>query len=556
MTTKLLSLSITQICEMIDTLHPCMDDYLFVYDFVDDFYYISPVAVERFALPAYHFHQVEETHRGFVNPDDVDMLSADLVQLKNGEKSFHNLQYRWLSISGDSIWINCRGTVIECQQGHRCLFGCINEIGTVQKADNISGLLGVSSLQSYLTSFNCLHSEGYLLRLGIDDFKEINEKLGSDYGDMLLRHIASCISECLHPEQKVYRLSGDEFLVLDFTGKTREQAITQYKEIRKALDTFVEQNQYEAVFTISGGILPCIDSLHYTFSDKMKLSEFSLNEAKRRGKNCCYCFSQEDYDKFLRRRHLTQLLRSSVNHNCEGFELYLQPLYSSSSKSLYGAESLLRFHTQEYGMVSPVEFIPILEDTGLIIPVGKWVLHRSLEMCSKIQTYFPHFRISINISYIQIIKSDIITDIIQAVSQHQLSPADVIIELTESGRLDSNLRIEKLLSKLREFGIHLALDDFGTGYSNFHYLNELKPDIIKIDRSFTLKALENEYEYNLLSLMSDMVHNLNLKMCIEGIETNLELDRMSQILPDYCQGYFFGRPCSYTDFVNAFILVH
>lgn len=546
-------LSVPQLSKFIDLLHPCMDDYLYIYDFKNDFYYISPQAVKRFALPSHQFHDVTANLKKFVYPVDFYGLSEDLTLVISGKKDFHNMQYRWLSTSGDPIWINCRGYVVKEDGKPYYMIGCINEIGVKQKADNVSGLLGITSLQSYLTDHSYSLSHGYLLHLGLDDFKEINEKLGSDYGDMILRRTAECISSCIKSSQMLFRAVSDEFLLLDIQNDNIKSAVSLYKAIRQTVDEFVEANHYEAVFTISGGILPCKDMHGHSFSDIMKLSEFSLNEAKRDGKNRSYIFQQADYDSFLRHRKITQLLRKSVNHNFEGFEAYLQPLFDTATNTLYGAESLMRFRTEEFGMISPVEFIPILEETGLIMPAGKWMLHKSLSLCHEIQSARPGFRISINISYIQVMKSNIISEIISAVTAHGISPANVIIELTESGLLESDTRVTKLVSHLKENGIRLALDDFGTGYSNFHYLNELKPDIIKIDRSFTLKALENDYEYQLLSLMSNMVHSLNLKMCIEGIETTDDLRKMNQLSPDYCQGYYFGKPCPYQEFKEQYL---
>ena len=151
-------------------------------------------------------------------------------------------------------------------------------------------------------------------------------------------------------------------------------------------------------------------------------------------------------------------------------------------------------------------------------------------------------------------KSDIINEIAAAVTEHDINPSNVVVELTESGLLESDTRFTRLWATLKEKGIRLALDDFGTGYSNFHYLYDLKPDIIKIDRSFTAKALTNEYDYNLLSLMSGMVHNLNLKICVEGIETEEECNRILELSPDYSQGFYFGRPCPYQQFKESFVL--
>lgn len=546
-------LSVAQIYAIIDLLHPCMDDYLYIYDFINDFYYISPEAVDRFALPDYQFHDVITTHKKFVYPVDLYDLLEDIKQVISGQKDFHNMQYRWLSVTGEPIWINCRGYSIKENGKPSYLVGCINEIGTKQKADNVSGLLGISGLQSFAEENASRYSDGYLLRLGLDDFKEVNEKLGSDYGDMILRRTSECISSCIKPSQKLFRADADEFILVDTQSTNIRDAVEQYKAIRQTIDEFVEGNRYEAVYTVSCGILPSADLKKHSFSDIMKLSEFALHEAKRNGKNRSYIFKQEDYDKFIRRKKVTQLLRQSVNHDFAGFEAYFQPLFDANTNELYGAESLMRFHTEEFGMISPMEFIPLLEETGLIMPAGKWMLNTSLQRCREIQAVRPNFRISINISYIQVMKSNIINEIISAVTAHDISPNNVIIELTESGLLESDTRVTKLVSNLKKNGIHLALDDFGTGYSNFHYLNELKPDIIKIDRSFTLKALENDYEYQLLSLMSNMVHSLNLKMCIEGIETTDDLDKMNRLSPDYCQGYYFGKPCPYEDFVTLYL---
>ena len=548
-------ITVEQLCRLIDMLHPCMDDYLYVYDLENDYYYISPEAIKHFMLPAVEFKNVVENHSKFVYPQDIDELQKDLQEILAGKKDFHNLQYRWLSRHGEPIWINCRGHVIHNEDGTpKYMIGCINEIGAKQKADNVSGLLGMSSMRSFFEEHVTSElKDGYLMRLGIDDFKEINEKLGIDYGDMVLRKTAECISDCILPGQTLYRAVSDEFLILDIQGRNAVHAAEQYQKIRQAIDHFVKNNHYEAVFTLSAGILNDSDCEGDSFSDIMRYSEFSLNEAKRRGKNRYYVFNEDDFERFMRRKRIIRLLRKSVNNNFEGFEAFLQPLINASSNTLYGAEALMRYRTEEYGMVSPVEFIPLLEETGLIIPVGKWMLHRSLELCHEIQQTVPQFRISINISYIQVMKSNIISELISAIGEHQVDPSTVIVELTESGLLSTDSRVAKLWVKLKEKGIQLALDDFGTGYSNFHYLNDLHPEIIKIDRSFTMKAIENEYEYKLLSLMSDMVHGMDVKVCVEGIENLEELEKMLKVTPDYCQGYYFGKPCSYQEFTEHFV---
>lgn len=550
---KLRNVTVDQLCEVIDLLYTSMDDYLYIYDFEHDFYYISPNAIKRFQIPENGFHNVIQNMKAFVYPPDYEDLVTDLTKIQNNETRFHNLQYRWLDSDNNPVWINSRGYVYIPEQKPTYMLGCINEIGNRQKADNISGLLGESSLHCYLKELFPHFPDGYLLRLGIDDFKGINEKLGMEYGDTILKQTAECITRCISPKQKLYSLPADEYMVLDFSGGTSKDARKLYKQIRRKIDQYVERHQYEAVFTISGGVLESNQTTDLSLSDIMKLSEFSLNEAKRRGRNQCYHFHNSDYDAFLKQKELKALLQKSVRNHFEGFEAYYQPLFSLADHTLYGAETLMRFRCEKYGIVSPAEFIPALEETGLIIPLGRWILHEGLSACKTIRQWIPEFRISVNVSYVQIMKSDIIDEILRATEEYDIPTSQVVIELTESGALESDVHLSKLWSKIREKGIRLALDDFGTGYSNFHYLYDLQPDIIKIDRSFTAKAMENDYEYNLLSLMSGMVHNLNLKICIEGIETEEEKRRIMEFAPDYSQGFYFGKPCPFDQFMEQFI---
>ena len=213
----------------------------------------------------------------------------------------------------------------------------------------------------------------------------------------------------------------------------------------------------------------------------------------------------------------------------------------------------MRFRCEDYGMVSPAEFIPLLEETTLIIPAGRWILHESLKMCKRIKQFIPSFHISVNLSYVQVLRSRIEDEIISAISQYELSPSDVMVELTESGLLESSTRFTEFWKKLRTAGVSLALDDFGTGYSNFRYLAELGPDMVKIDRTFTAEAMRSNYEYELLFLFSKMVHQLNLKVCVEGVETEHEFAKICQLPPEYIQGYYLGRPCAAEQFIAQFV---
>lgn len=546
--------SIDKFLEVINIFNPCIDDYLYILDFTNDFYYISPNAIERFNLSENQFYNVNVKLKELVYPADFELLLKDMEQISNKEKDFHNLQYRWMDKKGEPVWINCRGKVLKTEEGEpELLVGCINEIGCKQKADNVSGLLGESSLQNELRAADGERLSGFILRLGIDNFKEINENRGMDYGDMVLKRTAECIQTVISPNQKLYRIVADEFVVIDLNGGRVEDAVQLYKDIQGRIDGFIEENRYEVFYTISAGILNFSAVDDQSYYNLMRYAEFSLNEAKNGGKNKYYIYSQIDYDLFQRKKDIIHIMRQAVNHDFEGFEAYFQPIMDISKNRLFSAETLLRFRTPETGVITPNEFIPLLEESNLIIPVGKWVLYQAMEACSKIQKKIPDFRISVNLSYIQVLKSNILEDILSGIEKYQLKKGSILIELTESGFLESNTFFLNFCEGLKENGIPLALDDFGTGYSNFHYLYNLNPSTIKIDRSFTMKALSNSYEYNLLQHMIDMTHSIDLKLCVEGIETKQELNKICEMGPDYIQGFYFGKPYPLEQFMIDFV---
>ena len=543
-----------ELCSVIDLLSPSTDDYPYLIDFRTDFYYITPQALERFCIPKNEFHDVMEQHREFVYGPDYQLLKDEFKDLLSTERCTHNMEYRWLDLKRKPVWINCRGYLVrDDKMKPLYMMGCVNEIGEKQKADNVSGFLGEGALREYLKSLDGVLEKGCFLRLGIDHFKEINENFGWEYGDFVLRETAACISGCLSDNQKVYKMTADEFLILETISDSVQAVKELYGQVREAIDRFIEENEFAVMFTISGGILPLHNLGEKDYADAMKLCDFSLNQAKELGRNRYYIFQEKEYAKFLRKQELTQELREAVREGFRGFEAFYQPVFKAEDRSLYGAEALMRFSSEKFNMVSPAEFIPILEESGLIIPAGRWMMREAMGKCRKIRKSISEFRISINISQVQAAKSDVILDVAAEMERAGLEADALIIELTESDLLEDNINEKHFLTELKRMGIKLALDDFGTGYSNFHYLSELNPAIIKIDRSFTASAVADDGEYYLLNQFCNMIHNLHLKLCIEGVENEEEWAKIRRLQPDFSQGFMWGRPCRYEDFVQQFV---
>lgn len=541
-------------CGMIEAFDPCMDDYLYVFDVQNDQYYISKKSMKRFALPSFQFTHVLDTHRKFVYEEDIEMLEADLEKVMSGEKLEHNLTYRWMSVDGEPIWINCRGRIIIGADGKpQFLVGCINEVGTKPIADNVSGLLESFAIKDAWNQQHNTMTNGFVLRIGIDNFKTINEKLGVEYGDFIIHEVANCILDCIHEGQMVFRVVADEFLIIDTAGGTAKDAKALYRKVRNGVDHLISRNNYKAFFTISGGVISGETLGQIDYNELLKYTQFALSEAKARGKNQVYYFQVEDYEKFLRRRKILVELRKAVSNDFEGFDVFFQPIITRGGKDLYAAESLLRFWTSEKETVSPTEFIPILEESGLIIPVGKWVLHRALEMCVKCREKRPDFKVSVNLSYIQILKSNFFKDVTEALEQYKLRPDSLIIELTESGYVENSPAVRKLWEQLKDRGVLIAIDDFGTGYSNLQSIGNMMPNIIKLDRGFTVKALNNNYEHQLMDQIIQLIHSVDLKVCVEGVETMEELTEIERLSADCIQGYYYGKPCEKQAFYKDFV---
>lgn len=542
--------------DLIELFAPCMDDYLYIIDLQKNTFKISQAAVDRFMMSGNSFDDAVNSFQYFVYKEDRSMIAEDLQCIIEGKEKDHNLYYRWLDKNGMPVWINCRGKVIDDKDGKpHYLIGCVNEIGDTQRADNVSGLLGERELRSYISSHIKDSSSVYLIHIGIDGFNAINATLGVDYGNYVLKSVADCINSCLSDNQKLYHIVADEYMIIDLESHTKDDVMLLQKKICKKIEEFIISEKYKVVFTISTGIIYAKMLLKY-YDEYRKIAVFSLKQAKSMGGNGVYFFEKEDYELFLRKEKIKSALRNAVANGFEGFDVYYQPIMDCDSGHMIGAEALMRFsmyQDKKKEPVSPVEFIPLLEETGLIIPAGRYVLDKAVSMCHEMRQYIPEFKINVNISYIQMVKSDIWKDILSSIKQYDLPPECLCAELTESGYTDMTPYFYKLRKKFEEKNIQFVLDDFGTGYSNLHCIVNMKPNYVKLDKDFTAKAMSNARNFELLKKIVEMVHSVDIRICIEGIEKEEWYQKLKEIHVDYLQGYLFGKPCEKNQFLNKFI---
>lgn len=543
-----------QISAVIEVLQQCSDSYLFILDLNTDVYTVSEKATKRFPFDNTVIENSTRILKEVVYPSDYAMLKADIEKCASGEQDTHALEYRWLDRKGRVVWISCRGTVVTGTEGHRLLVGRVSELGKKAKADNLTGLRREARFRLNAEALlrDKPESIRYIMRIGIDNFKEINEKEGVEAGDEVLQELAECILKAVDEKVDVYRLMADEFMVVDAADTDFKSPRAVYHEIQKKIANMVKKKEYSRFYTVSAGVMEK-DFDGKSAEEILRLTEFTLNEAKRNGRNQMAMYHQAAYDEYLKRLDMRKALRRAINNQFQGFEVYYQPIVSTPDYQLVGAEALLRWHSEEYGNVSPAVFIPILEESGLIIPVGRHVLWEAAGICKKWQAYIPDFHVNVNLSYVQLYRSDLMRDVEKCIHDVGIDPDSLILELTESGYIETNERIKELFRELKEKKIDLALDDFGTGYSNMRYLKEIEAKTVKIDRSFVVQALQNEYDYNIISHIIDMVHSLGSSVCMEGIEEKEELAKMMKTNPDMIQGYYFGKPSPAEQFEEQFL---
>lgn len=540
---------------LLEIIAKCMDDYLYIYDLQNNTIEFSESAVNRFKISDNVMNNFTNDVLQLVYEEDRKMLQEHLTAIYEGKEKVHNLHYRWLDKEDMPVWINCRGIVIDDSQGNaQYLVGCMKETGNQRRADNVTGLLGGPEFNAYMRSQKTHISKGFLMHIGIDDFGAINSSRGAAYGNYILKGVADCIKECLSDKQKIYHLVADQYVIVDLEHSSEEYAAELKKMIDARLYKFIVSEKYEAVFSISVGVVDAATACE-GYEECRKKFAFVLKKAKKMGKNGFYIFDENDYENFLRTGRIVAALRNSVVNGFNGFEVYYQPIVDCSSERVIGAEALMRFSMtseEDTETVSPVDFIPLLEETGLIIPAGRYILDEAAKTCCEIQQYIPGFKMNINVSYVQIMHGNVERDILDVIKKYGLQPDSICIEMTESGFMDMTPVFCKFRKVLDENHICFVIDDFGTGYSNFHCIRDMNPSYVKMDRDFTAKAMNDARDYELYKNIIPMVHSINVRICAEGIEKKEWSLKMKEMQVDYLQGYYYGRPCEKEQFIQRY----
>ena len=380
-----------------------------------------------------------------------------------------------------------------------------------------------------------------LLFLDLDNFKVINDSLGHQVGDQLLIAVAERLKLCLRTQDTAARLGGDEFTVLLEEVDDANQAISVATRILAQLQAPFTFEGHEVYSATSIGIALSVSD-QTDPGGLLRDADLAMYRAKSTGKSRYEIFDRSMNAMILRRLELETDLRRAVERN--EFVLLYQPIVDIADGQIAGAEALIRWQHPRRGLVSPYEFIPIAEETGLILPIGYWVLAEACRQVRIWQTEYnrPRMMVSVNLSVRQFQHPRLVEEITQILYASGIEPGTLKLEITESVMMQDMKTTVAILEQLKALGVKLALDDFGTGYSSLGYLKSLPIDTLKIDRSFVDQLGQNVGDTAIVQTITTLANTLGLSVTAEGIETVSQLAQLRGLACDQGQGYYFARP--------------
>ena len=533
-----------------DALSQTSDNmYIYIADLERDFSRWSKPSVDYFNLPGEFIENTAKEWVQHIHPADQHIFLEDIGRIFEGKSNRHNCEYRALNKYGKYVWVRCQGIVERNADGSLGLFvGTMMNLGVNAKFDQPTGLYTFHELKKQLPAFISHGMEGAVLLFDVDRLQRINDILGYLVGDEVLQRLGQ---KCQSLEGVIfYRGPGGKFYCI--TTEKSENALDRiYKEMQKFSVEVPREMNLEIQLTISCGVAFFPQDAE-DFETLHAIVEYALEQAKKVGRGSIAQFSGQMHRKTVEKFRLQEVLRESVANNCRGFALVYQPLVNGETQDVYGAETLMRFYLPDGTLVSPMEFIPILEEDGTIRQVGEWLLNKALAQAALWRMENPDFVISVNVSYIQILQEGFREMVTRIVEKSGTPEKQLILELTESCKVSDPNGLRDDFEYFKNMGINMALDDFGTEYSSIALLRKLKPQWIKIDHTFVSSIQDDEMDQAILEYIMNLSKQTRIKVCVEGVENEEILSVVQTYKPELLQGYYYSRPCSAEEFSKKY----
>lgn len=523
-------------------------------DFVNGEVYVSKKGKEVFGLDESLPSSITYTtiKEKILDSDFPDVKEKYFAHIKNITEAFE-VKCRIQVCEDKYSWIYIRGRGLRNKEGQVTrMAGSVSNINKekinearIRKLayyDSLTDLPNRAYFNQLMDEYiqNKVYDKFAVFLIDIDNFKAINDSLGHSYGDEIIIRVASHLKKHLNKDSELIRFGGDEFLIIVHDIKTNA-------ELKAFAEIIVDE--FNKPFINDGLIFPITLSMGvatYPFDGEqadelLKHADMALYDVKMNGKNGYKMFSFELDESFNKRITLERDLRKAIN-NME-FELYYQPKLDVEKGKVIGYEALLRWHHPDKGIVSPLEFIPLAEETGLIIPIGEWVICESIKQLKEWDRQgYPDLSIAINLSARQFRDVHLLDLFKRIYDEMDVDMSRLELEITESTALEDINFAVNILKHLKALGIKLSLDDFGTGYSSLNYLTQLPIDYLKIDKSFLNHTIQHRSGEAIIKSVINLAHACNIKVIAEGVETKEQMNFLINEACDMIQGYYISQP--------------
>ena len=520
---------------------------------------------------------VRDTQSGEILTANKMCRSTFAKEMRNGmleelfekrAKSGIGASYMEVEYEARRRWYDLNTTYIQWVDGRRVSLNSLFDITDKkmyqqkieQQANNdfLTGLYNrmccERDLTRYIDEAKTSGRTGAIIYLDLDDFKHINDGLGHQYGDVLLKAISHSLRRIEGIENTCYRMGGDEFVIIIPCDSYPRFAEIQ-EEIRIVFNKpwFLKGADYYC--TASVGIVTFPEDGD-TVQDLIKKSDIAMYQAKKSGKNKVSVYTKEADAESSKRLGMEKSMRHATADGYGEFEVYFQPIVDvkKAGNPCVGAEALLRWNSTELGFVSPGEFIPLAEYLGLINPIGNFVLEQAcLALKHWNESGHPYYKVNVNLSVVQLLQNDIAETIAEIIERTGINPKNLTLEVTESLAINDMIRMKKILESIKKLGVKIALDDFGTGYSSLNHIREIPIDVIKVDQTFVRNLENDDYAKAFISMIGELAQALGVKICVEGIETAEQYEVLEDMNIHMIQGYYFGRPTTREEFEKKFV---
>lgn len=410
-------------------------------------------------------------------------------------------------------------------------------------------LLLEERINQSITHANRGNSEFALLFLDLDNFKQINDSLGHPFGDRVLIEVTERLKRCLRQVDTAARLGGDEFVLLLHQANASGAEICARRVLTDVgLPFSIDGIQFSVTCSIGIALYPT-DGIK--IEDLIKNADSAMYHVKERGRSDFRFYQRQMNIGLLSRMKIDHAMRQALEH--QEFRLYYQPLVCLQNNQVFGAEALLRWHDKELGEVSPAKFIPIAEESGLIIAIGNWVMHTAIAQAAAWNKDGRHLRISVNVSALQFQQTNFVEDLANALDEAHLDPDHIELELTESILIRDAEETLKKLQAIATLGVRMSIDDFGTGYSSLSYLKRFPINKLKIDRSFVMNLPQDESDIAIVTAIISLAHALKLKVIAEGVETAEQKELLCQLNCNEIQGFLIAKALDPHEFESTFL---